>query len=229
MGELPFEGCSIAIFEDDLNDSRDAFMKDAEQVAVRFEEIEGQKVAVFQEQWEEDTWTTFVAFPQKGLVLVATNEGFLQEMLARMGGAQGERAFPDTLPEWKYVNKRAQFWGLRHYAKEQNASDPTSPFGGSKSANLPDDGAVGLTYQSDPSQARNATLTYLSTSRTKIRQIEQSRFPSISEPEATAGLHIQYREMEPGVIQSTYDLSYSQPLDWFFFVLMANMGHAVYV
>jgi hypothetical protein len=29
LGELPFEGCAIAIFEDNLDDRRDAFMKDA--------------------------------------------------------------------------------------------------------------------------------------------------------------------------------------------------------
>jgi hypothetical protein len=204
-------------------------MKDAAQVAVRMQEIEGQKVAVFEEPSERDILTTFVTFPQEGVVLVATNERFLQEMLLRIQGTAGERALPDTLPEWKYVNKQAQFWGLRHYDKRQAKEDPTSPFAGRKAANIPDDKAIGLTYQCDRTKELQAKLTYLSGLTADLRKIEERRFPSSSEPEATAGLHIQYRELEPGVIQSTYDLNYSQPLNWFFFILMGTMGHAVYV
>jgi hypothetical protein len=50
-----------------------------------------------------------------------------------------------------------------------------------------------------------------------------------SEPESTVGLHIQYAEIAPGVMQTIYELDYSKPLDWFLFVLMGNMGHAVYL
>jgi hypothetical protein len=227
LGELPFEGCALAVFRESLGDRRDAFMKDAARVAVRMEDIEGQKVAVFEEPSEQDIWTLFVTFPQDGVVLVATNKQFLQEVLGRIHGAEGKRALPDTLPEWKYVKKQAQFWGLRHFDKSQGNEDPTSPFAGRHSANVPDDEAIGLTYQLDPTKEHKVTLTYLSGARTEIRKIEEGRFPASSEPEATAGLHIQYRELEPGVIQGTYDLGYSQPLDLFVFVFMADMGHAI--
>jgi hypothetical protein len=230
LGELPFEGCALAIFEDDLKHVRDVFMKDVAQKSVRVDEIAGQKVAVFDEKVEQDTWRTFVTFPQNGIVLVATNQRFLEAMLARMSGGKGGRALPDTLPEWRYVNKQAQFWGLRHYDKTQANEDPTSPFGGKKSANFPDDKAIGLTYECNPSKEHKATLTYLS-GADDARKIEQSWFPPLSEPApgATAGLHIQYRELEPRVIQSTYDLSRSQPLEWFFFLFMGLLGHSVYL
>jgi hypothetical protein len=229
LGELPFEGCAVAIFRDDLDDRRDAFMKEAAQKAIRIEEIEGQKVAVFEEPSEQDIWKSFIAFPQKGVVLAATNEQFLREMLSRMRSPERERALPSSLPEWKYVNTRAQFWGVRHFDKQQAKEDPTSPFGGRKSANLPDDGAIGLTYQCRASKERKVTLTYLSNSGAEIGKIEEGRFPSSSEPEDTAGLHIQRRELQPGVIQSTYDLSRSRPLDLFFFVFMGSVGHAIYL
>jgi hypothetical protein len=230
LGELPYEGCAIAIFGDDLGDRRDSFMKDAAPIALRMEELEGQKIAVFQERSENDIWTIFVAFPQKRVVLVATNRDFLQEVLARMRGAGGEKAFPETLPEWQYVNKKAQFWGLRHFDRRQAKEDPTSPFGGKKSANVPDEQAVGLTYQCDPRRERKVTLTYLSGEKV-IMKIEEKRFPSISEgsPGATEGLHIQYHELGPAVIQSTYDVDHSQPLSWFLFVFMGSLGHAVYL
>jgi hypothetical protein len=229
LGELPFEGCTVAIFEDDLGDRSDAFMKDATHVAVRFEEIERQKVAVFEEPMEQDIWTIFVTFPQKGVVLLSTNKSFLQEMLARMRGAAGQRALPDSLREWTYVNKTAQFWGLRHYDKQQAKYDPTSPFGGKKSANFPDEEAVGLTYQCDPKTERRATLTYVTGPKVETRKIAEERFPDTGDPETLAGLHIQYRELAPGVIQSTVDLTHSQPTDLFFFIFMDHLGHAVYV
>lgn len=229
LGEMPFEGCVLAVFKDDLRDRRDAFMKNAEHSALRVDEVEGLSVAVFKERSEEDLWTTFVVFPQDGVLLVATNEDFLREILARIGGAKGERALPDTLREWKYVNTKAQFWGLRHFDKTQATKDPTSPFEGTKSANIPDDAAVGLTYECNPSKVRKATITYLSGPGANVRKIAERMFPAASEPEATAGLNIQYRTPETGVIQSQYDLSHSQPIDWFIFTLMGNLGHAVYL
>jgi len=204
-------------------------MKEAAQKAVRIVEIEGQKVAVFEEPSEQDIWKSYIAFPQKGVVFAATNEQFLREMLSRMRSRARERALPSSLPEWRYVNTHAQFWGVRHFDKQQSKEDPTSPFGGRKSANLPDEGAIGLTYQCSPRIERKATLTYLSSSGAEVRKIEEGRFPSSSEPEDTAGLHIQHRDLGPGVIQSTYDLSRSRPLNWFFFVFLCSVGHAIYV
>lgn len=230
LGEMPFEGCVLAIFKGDLDERREAFMKDAASVALRIQEIEGQKVAVFEEPSEQDILTTFVTFPQPGVVLVATDGQFLRQVLSRMRDEkeQGGRALPDTLPEWKYVNKQAQFWGLRHYDRKQANEDPTSPLRRPGAAN-PDDEAIGLTYACDPSAALKATLTYLSGPNADLKEIEEKRFPTTSEPEATADLHIHYAEIAPGVMQTTYQLDYSKSVDWFFFVLMGNMGHAIYL
>lgn len=96
-------------------------------------------------------------------------------------------------------------------------------------ANLPDEQAIGFTYQCDPARGSRATLVYLTGQNDAIDKVERNRFPASSEPEDTAGLHIQYRELGPGVVQSTYDLSQSGPLNWFFFVFMGNLGHAVFV
>lgn len=229
LGETLYEGCAIAFFADDLGNLPDAFMNAAAAILLRTELIEGQKVGIFQEKYEQDIWTTFVTFPQKRVALVATNRDFLREVLARMRGTKGDRALPESLPEWKYVNKRAQFWGLRHFDRSQEKEDPTSPFGGRKSANIPDEKAIGLTYQCDSNKERKVMLTYLSGDKDGIKRIEQNRFPSFSEPESTAGLHIQYQELAPGVIQGTYDVSRSNPLNWFMFVFMGSLGHAIYV
>jgi hypothetical protein len=224
LGELPFEGCAVAIFEKDVEDRRDAFMKDA----VRVEKIEGQNVAVYEEPEERDTWTFFITFPEKNAVLVSTNRQFLQQMLARMHPTEGQRALPSTLHEWTYVNKKAQFWGLRHYDRQQAKYDPTSPFDGKKSANFPDEGAIGLTYQCD-AKTRRATVTYLTAAGADVRKIAADRFPDTGEPAQLAALHVHYQELEPGVVQATFDLSNSVPTDLFFFIFMAHLGHAIYL
>jgi len=230
LGATPYEGCAVAIFRDDLGERRDAFMKDAIGVAVRFEDIEGQRIAVFEEPSEEDTLTTFVAFPRERVVLVATNEAFLREVLARMRSPEkkNEQALPETLPEWKYVNQRAMFWGLRHYDKPAPKDDPTSPFGEERPGTTPDEEAIGLTYESDPG-AETATLTYLSGPNTDLMGIEKKRFPVESEPLVIPGLHIQYRKLHPGVMRTTYDLKQSRPLDLFILVLYGYMGHIIYL
>ena len=230
LGEAPYEGCALAIFRDDLSERRDTFMKDAVGVAVRFEEIEGQRIAVFEEPSEEDTLTTFVTFPRERVVLVATNEAFLKEVLARVHDTEkkNEQALPKTLQEWKYVNQRAMFWGLRHYEKPAPKDDPTSPFGGERQANVPDEEAIGLTYESDP-RAETATLTSLSGPNVDLMSIEKKRFPVASDPLEIPGLHIQYRKLDPGVMRTTYDLKQSRPLNLFLLVLLGYMGHIVYL
>ena len=229
LGETPYEGCTIAVLTDKPTIDSDLLMKNLAKTALRIEEVEGEKVAVFQEKLESDLWTSFVTFPQKGVVIVATNHDYLQTVLERMHGQRGARALPASLPEWKYVNKQAQFWGLRHFVRGQEQSDPTSPFGGKKSANLPDEQAIGIVFNYDRRKSGTATITYLSDDKNILPKIERELFPSDSEPQATKDLHIRYRELEPGVVEGFYELRHAEPIDWFFFVMMGYLGHAVYL
>jgi hypothetical protein len=84
LGELPYEGCAIVIFADDLGETQETLMKTAGKNALRIENIESHKVAVFQEKMQQDIWTTYVVFPAKNIVVVATNRDYLGEVLARM-------------------------------------------------------------------------------------------------------------------------------------------------
>jgi hypothetical protein len=229
LGELPYEGCAIVIFTDDLGETQETLMKTAGKNALRIENIESHKVAVFQEKMQQDIWTTYVVFPAKNIVVVATNRDYLGEVLARMRAPGTPRAFPEELQEWKYVDTQAEFWGMRHFDRSQSHLDPTSSFGGKKPANLPDEQAIGLVYKCDPSKDMKATLVYLSGDKRGIKDIERNRFPKSTEVEDTAALHIEYREIGPGALLSSYDLSRPHPLSWFMFVFMACLGHAVYV
>jgi hypothetical protein len=137
LGEMPFEGCAIAVFADNLRNEIGSFTKDSRTSALKVERIEDQDVPVFQEKLEQDTWTTFVAFPNEHVILVASDRDYLAEVLARLRGKIGQRALPSDLPEWKYVNTGARFWAVRHYAKSEAQADPSSPYGGPEIRKFP--------------------------------------------------------------------------------------------
>lgn len=226
LGEGPYQGCDIAVFASDINVSADAFLKESSGVVLRTEQIEGQQVVVFQEKLEEDTWTTFVAFPKPKIAVAATNEEYLREVLARIKGKQGERALPESLPEWKYVNTHAEFWALRHYDKKGTSSDPTSPLRDENPSVIADEHAIGLTFYFDPDKSKTATVTYLSGDENILPKIQEHLFPIMSEPGARE-MHIRYREIAPGVVEGSYDLDHIESAEVFTFVLAALLGHVV--
>jgi hypothetical protein len=164
LGSTLYQGCAIAVLEGVAID-RDSLLRSVAGSSERIETIEDVKVAVFKQQLESDTWTFFVAFPRSGLVLFATDRSYLREVLARMRATGTARALPESLPEWKHVNTRAPFWGVRHFQRKDAAEDPTSPFLGDKAANVPDDDAVGATFWFDPVNRKRAIVTYLSSNR----------------------------------------------------------------
>ncbi|MGA2847045.1 MAG: hypothetical protein ABSF68_16670, partial [Candidatus Acidiferrales bacterium] len=224
LGEGPYQGCDIAVFASNVKVSVDAFLKNSSDAALRTEQIEGQEVIVFQEQLEEDTWTTFVAFPKPNIAVAASSEEYLREVLARINGKHGERALPESLPEWKYVNTHAAFWALRHYDKKSSSTDPTSPLAGPNSSVIADDHAIGLTFYFDPEKSKAATITYLSGDKNILPNVQKHFFPIETEPGARE-MHIQYREIAPGVVEGSYDLDHIESAEVFTFVLIALLGH----
>src|SRR5579859_3411980 len=228
LGLMPFEGCAIVVFADDLGNDARLFLRETRKAAVRLEEIQGQQVSVFQVKAEEDTWTTFVAFPNKNVVLVASNLDYLKEVLTRLQGGKGERALPSDLPEWKHVDTESRVWGLRHYDRSQAKTDPSSPFGGRKSANDPDEKAIGVTFAFDPSRGRSATVTYLSDDKSITAKANAGILTMSHAPEAK-GLNIKFRELAPGVVEASYSLEQMEPIDFFLFALEGMLGHAVYL
>jgi hypothetical protein len=227
LGEMPFEGCAIAVFADNLGNEIGLFTKEARSSALKVERIEDQDVPVFQEKLEQDTWTTFVAFPNEHVILAASDRNYLAEVLARLRGKIGQRALPSDLPEWRYVDTSARFWGVRHYDKSQAQVDPSSPYGGRKSANFPDEQAVGLTFVLNP-QGRSATMTYLSGDSRIGSKPSDSPLGMASSPEAK-GLDVKYRELSPGVVQGSYSLEHLHAEQFFLFVLEDTLGHAIYL
>ena len=228
LGEGRFQGCEIAVFADDIHTSVSSFLKENSEAILRTERIEGQQVTVFQETLENDTWTTFVAFPKPNIAIAATNEEYLQQVLTRINDKRGERALPGRLPEWKYVNTHAAFWAVRHYDRKSASTDPSSPFAGGSGEMLSDDQAIGLAFNFDPSRSKTATITYLSGDKKIFANVQEHLFPVVSEP-GVREMHIRYREIAPGVVEGSFDLEHIESVEVFGFVLVMLLGHMVAV
>ena len=71
-------------------------------------------------------------------------------------------------------------------------------------------------------------MTYLSGDSTIGSKPSDSPLGMASAPEAK-GLNIKYRELSPGVAQGSYSLEHLQAEQFFLFVLVDALGHAIYL
>ena len=226
LGEMPFEGCEIAMFANDISSGRRKFLSSAKSFGMATEQIEGQAVSSYPEKKEDDTWTIYVAFPRPKMVLLATNRDYLQQVLARMKQPGATSALPSSLPEWKYVNTGNPFWAVRHFDKGQSSGDPTSPFGGKRLANVQDDQAVGVTFNFDPSKGSTATVTFLS-GDPAISQKLKAFIPS-GEEEGPKEWNVSFRDLAAGVAEASFQLPRQEGVSRFILFLQALLGHATY-
>jgi hypothetical protein len=228
LGEMRYEGCAIAVFADDLTENMDSFIKKNQKSVSRVERIEDQTSAVFREELENDTWTFFLAFPNKRTIVVATNRDYLKEVLARVRGKQGNRALPKDLPEWGFVDTGVRFWGLRHFDRGQGRMDPSSPFGAHVFSKRPDQQAIGLTFAFDQGKGKVVTITYLSDDKSLGTRPEASPL-SMWEGSEAEGLDVKYRELAPGVVEGTFTIKNVKQTRFFFFIFRGILGHGVFI
>lgn len=230
LGEMPYEGCLILIFQDDIHsDITDFFAS----LKAPWSEtnIEGERVATVQEKEEDDLWTNFVASPDKNILLVATNADYLSEVLRRRQGRMDERALPDSLPEWNYVNPRAEIWGVRHFDRQRAESDPSSPFlRGGNDMGMSDDAAIGVVFEVNPT-LRTAMVTYLSSNPSVAKRADGPLLDpyQIESIEEARSLDIQLKSLDATATKATYQLREILATRMLEFVLIWLVGHGVYV
>jgi hypothetical protein len=224
LGMMPYEGCQMLKFDESAHDAVKTAFESCFARAIRTIQLGGTKVAFFKEQHEEDEWSYFVAQPEPGLLLCATNERFLEEVLTRITAEEhSDRAFPDDLPEWEHVNVAASVWGIRHYRKEFAATDPSSPIGGLSAGNVPDPKAIGFVFWLDEKNEWIAEARYLSSNEYASTIAKRGwHLPSYN-------LTPVVKESKPGVIQITAAIPNSTSGDMFLFVLLGYLGHGVWL
>jgi hypothetical protein len=224
LGMMPFEGCQILKFDDTAHDVLQTAIETCLEKAPKTVQLGDTKAAVFAEKWESDEWSLLVAQPQRGVLLCATNQKFLEQMLERMKRQNLDRAFPDSLPEWQHLNLDASVWGMRHYRKDFADTDPSSPLRAHAAANFPDPLAVGFVFWLDAKAEKAAKARYLTSAKDATKIVMQGwQHPS-------EDLTPTIKEIKPGVIEITVPISEDKGNGhMFLFVLLGYLGHAVYL
>jgi hypothetical protein len=113
------------------------------------------------------------------------------------------------------------FWGLRHFDMSRKNQDPSLRSGPGNE----DEQAIGLTFECTPDIEKIAKITYLSANPEIHRWVELNLF-SEWEPDKKA-LQLRYRDIGRNAIVVSSTLDHSDPVSYFFFVLMGRLGHAI--
>lgn len=224
LGSMPYEGCQIIILQQGLGPARDTFVREMTSNAKQVEVVAGQRVMAFEEKLEEDTWKFFIAIPAPNILIFATNQDFLTQVLKRMHQKGQKRALPEDLPEWKHVKTGAKFWAVRHYDKDDAQEDPSSPLSGKQmAANWPDTGAVGIVFEFDPGRSKVTTIKYISGNKNALKLVTDQWGKLIQ------GFKTVIRQAEPGVVEIVLSLDNEDQAGDFLFLLFALLGHGIYV
>jgi hypothetical protein len=225
LGMATYQGSAIALFKGDITARAAAFLKDSAHDSVRSEQMEGQFVEIFQQKSEENLLTIYVAFPKPDVAVVATDESYLREVLARIGGKQGLRALPAAMPEWKHVDTPAAFWAVRHEKNSDSMYALLPP--DCRAGHSTDETPMGITFSFSPGVSPAATIGFLSGDEGSLHCIQKELFSQ--RERGVAEMQIQYSEAQSGVVEGTYNLSEIESAQYFVFVLTALLGHTVYV
>ena len=180
LGVGVFEGAQITVFDTrNKVDSAALFLSGFMKHAQRTFTINGIRVYEDHKKCENDHWKSFICSPAKGVLVVATNRVFLEELLARAQRKHSLRALSESLPVWKYVDKNANIWAIRNYDSPNAVFDFSSPLFLGRGQILRDKEAKGLAFDYRIGQ-KYARLTYLSSSKPALKEVEHY-WQSVSE------------------------------------------------
>jgi hypothetical protein len=220
LGLWPYEGCHILVFSRELGATGDALRKAWRADAVKVHKIEGHDVYSFEQKLEEDVWKFFFAQPAANVLLCATDQQYITELLKRMERPGEKRAFPDDLPEWKHADINARCWAIRHYGKPREVEYAEAPLS-------VDPQAVGLAfnYTPNPKEAAKTSVSikYLSASK-RAREIATKAWTYFDQPKWRPTV----RQSAPGVVDVTAEFEQERARE-FLFLLLFHLGHMINV
>lgn len=222
LGLMPYEGCQIIVFDAASHAAIETTVELAISDAERTIEIGDITAAVFTKTLENDEWMFFVAQARPGVLLCATNQDYIDILIARMNEEHSDLAFPETFPEWEHINQDSPIWGMRHYRTEYAQDDPSSPLRPPAPANVPDDQAKGFAFWFD-AESDTAIARYLTDSPRGGGIAARTWY---YQPDLTPTI----TEIEPGVIEiQAKPNSERDSKTLLLLVLLGCLGHGIYI
>jgi hypothetical protein len=233
LGMMPFEGATVlqlapqAAGTESLPPSvhsKTSTPSGREAKLKRRYSLAGKQVSLYEKNREYDLWQYYIVWLNPNTLIVATDERYLISMLYRMRGRRPQRAFPVSLPEWRFIDTTKPYWALRHYAKGAPNYDPSSPLsGGGLAAGTGDLKAIGLTMDIDSGPKPQSRICYLSNNPQALdimRRLWRDSSPDIRP---------QVRTLKPGVIEVRQTLKDEANVQMFVFYMLGVFGHAILV
>jgi hypothetical protein len=222
LGDMRYEGATMYLFAKPLDANGNALMTELKKTALSVDRIQGFTVLEFRDKIEDDIWSSYIAVPRPDILLQATNREYLKELLGRVVTHPGERALPDVLPEWRWVDTNSPFWAVRHYRHDHSKDDPTSPFRKSPSGIALDIDALGLTAHAS-SDGRTVVVYFLSRAAAP-EKVADRIFTHTGD-----GVRPAFRKAGDGAIEVRFTATDGEHLSMFLFYLFAALGHATYL
>ncbi|HEV8003292.1 MAG TPA: hypothetical protein VGP63_25625 [Planctomycetaceae bacterium] len=126
-GGQRYQGCCILQFQDDFGPIGTKLEEDLRKGCKSVRSVAGETVYAFEQsvprKWyvKDEPWEgTFICRPAPNLLLVATQEAFLETVLKRRCQKVSDRALPDNLPFWKNVDVKSSAWMVRHIKRKSS-------------------------------------------------------------------------------------------------------------
>lgn len=225
LGAMEYEGCLIIEFDESARAAVNQAVGDFIQATEKKKKINGTVIASIDLNEDSKGWTYYVALPRMNLLVCASHQDLLSQVLERMNGGYANRAFPESIPEWEHVDRNAPLWAIRHYRSDYAEFDPSSPLRPKSAANEPDSKAIGFVFWYQATPESRATCRYLSGSADGM-QLLKNGWDSPSN-----GFKPTYHEVAPGVFELTTSIAeeWSTSSSNFEFILQAYLGHGEFL
>jgi len=224
---MEYEGCSVVVFERDLGGLESIIARTPDMKSASRKVIAGTRVLIVNQNSQDREDADFVALPRPNVLLVANNRQYLQEVLERISQRKASRALPDQLPEWRYLEAHARFWGLRHYDLAQAKTDPTSPLGGDCAFSQSDPKAIGVLFALDSKDERHLVITSFTGDGARATAAAGTG-QSIEEPQEGVAYSVKLRNPAPGVLERIYTLDRTSTLEYSLLRIQFALGRGMY-
>jgi hypothetical protein len=126
FGSHRSEGCTIIVFERELAEASEAWLKEVRPRAKEIRKIGKREMIVFpstavmEPVYKLKPWQgSFIVLLNSTTLLCATSDAYFKEVLERIDHPVKGRALPSTLVEWKSVDPTSLAWMIRHVPEDQ--------------------------------------------------------------------------------------------------------------
>lgn len=199
-GKRPMEQCAVVVFE--RESVQDKLLNPLAGPLFTTWNIDGHGFMALVDRSDDGTPQLIVAQPRPNVMIISDSPDYLRLVLARALGEQGERALPDTLPEWSYVDTHATFWALGHDSYSDSEPESSASSGDESDADRKDiwRTLIGGTLSFNPA-SRTGKLILVFTDPHAFQYLERLHsVESVQDPDEE---NTTSREIDPGVVQGT--------------------------